>query len=123
MISTTWLVRDQNAAQLLGYIPAFIDADDDRPVAEQINERYAHGGGWRPLSGFHLDGHVLVYPGTEETEDEPAWPDERYLPIAYMVHPLTDEMVVVYERALVVIVKPDGVTPEGEAGWQVARLD
>lgn len=123
MVSLIWMVRDHNAAQLLGFIPDFVDAADDRPVAQQFNERYAHGGGWRPLQGFKLDGHALVYPGTEETEEEPAWPDERYLPLAYTVHPLTDEMIVVYECALVMVVRPDGAVPEGEAGWQVARLD
>jgi hypothetical protein len=53
----------------LGFIPMFLVESDPRPAVEQINERYAHGGGWHDLKvgdkGFRMIGEdkMLKYPG------------------------------------------------------------
>lgn len=54
----------------LGFIPCFLIDHDPRPASVQIDERYAHGGGWRAMSGFRAVGAVtdtcapiLRYPG------------------------------------------------------------
>lgn len=49
-----------------GYLPLMLNASDPRSVQEQLNETYAHGGGWNSFSGFSLleDGktYSLSYP-------------------------------------------------------------
>jgi hypothetical protein len=89
----------------LGLIPSFIDQADPRPAREQFEEHYAHGGGWSPIKGFKRvrDTMTLVYPG-----------DPPLTPIAAFM--LRDEMIVVYEHALVAIVDRNG-------GFEVARMD
>lgn len=46
-------LNPEMTVEQLGYIPLFFAADDPRPAAEQLNERYAHGGGWRPRPPGH----------------------------------------------------------------------
>jgi hypothetical protein len=55
----------------LGFLPSLIHDADQRRVAEQLNDRYAHGGGWRPMPGFTLNKTTLAlkYP-----EDPPMHP-------------------------------------------------
>lgn len=90
--------------EALGLIPAFLTDLDDRPAAEQFHERYAHGGGWRPMSGWKM-GPVgeIMYPG-----------DPAFHPIA--VAQLHNETIRVYPFAWVSITQPDG-------SFAVARMD
>lgn len=53
----------QATADMLGYVPGFISADDPRPAAEQINERYGEFGGWRPNRGWRMHPDFIAYPG------------------------------------------------------------
>lgn len=50
-----------------GYLPLMLDERDPRSVQEQLNESYAHGGGWNRFSGFVLSKrggkYALAYPG------------------------------------------------------------
>ncbi len=50
-----------------GYLPLMLDERDPRSVQEQLNESYAHGGGWNSFSGFTLvergGNYALSYPG------------------------------------------------------------
>jgi len=50
-----------------GLIPEFLSEHDPRTVQEQLDENYAHGGGWNSFEGFTLEGdsdhYVLSYPG------------------------------------------------------------
>ena len=50
-----------------GYLPLMLDERDPRSVQEQLNESYAHGGGWNSFSGFTLveraGKYALSYPG------------------------------------------------------------
>jgi len=56
---------DMNVA---GFLPDFFSEDDPRPAAEQLDENYQHGGGWRPMKGWDLVGGKVVYPGDPPLE-------------------------------------------------------
>lgn len=107
----------------LGFIVEFLSNDDPAPAAEQLDKSYAHGGGWRPISGFKLGGVVgmrsivsgaakLLFPGDPpygvrgftilHSDDES---DEA-----------TGELVVLFDRELMMIMQPDG-------SYEVARID
>jgi len=88
----------------VGLIPHWLDADDPRPAAEQLNEHYAHGGGWRPFEGFVLrkDGGIK-YPG-----------DPTHKPRAAMM--LRDELIMIYDHGWVLIRQKDGT-------FEVCRMD
>ena len=91
-------------SDLIGLIPAFFEEDDPRPATAQINDRYAHGGGWHPISGWKLlnDGSIL-YEG-----------DPPLSPVAW-TH-LRDETIIIYRYAWVAIIATDG-------SFEVARCD
>lgn len=88
----------------LGFIPSFLSADDPRPAREQLDANYQHGGGWRPMKGFHLfPNNNLKYPG-----------DPIMKPIAWAQ--LRDETIVVYDCCVVAIIQPD-------RSFEAARMD
>lgn len=84
---------------MLGFIPYIIDENDPRPVAEQIDDRYAHGGGWKPFgeSEWKMSGDrsKIYYPG-----DPP-------LSLLFSTR-IRDEQVLVYDCAMVAVVQKDG---------------
>lgn len=89
----------------LGLLPEIILADDPRPVSEQINERYAHGGGWMPLSNWRtLPNFGIQYP------DDPPLQPLATLACA------SGEVVCVYDYAWVGVWKDDNLIG-------VSRLD
>jgi len=94
-----------HASELMGYIPQFLLGHDPRSAAEQFNERYAHGGGWRPFDGFVLnhENGSIKYPG-----------DPAYEPVAMIE--FRDERIYIYPHAWVLILQPDG-------SYEVARMD
>ena len=78
----------------LGYLPGWLDLDDPRPAAKQLDEGYVFGG-WRPSAlefGMTVD-YVLRYPG-----------DPPIKPLAYCL--VRDEVVVFYPSSWVAIVQP-----------------
>lgn len=88
----------------LGFIPMFLSEHDPRPAAEQFNDAYAHGGGWRPFHGFTvLPSGSLQYPG-----------DPPMRPLAEAK--LRDEVIRVYDYAWVSITQPDGSV-------EISRMD
>lgn len=98
------------ARDLVGIVPDFLSESDPRPAAEQFNERYAHGGGWSPMTGWEFTPETgwLKYPG-----------DPAHRPITKMVlHKDKDrpETIYVYEHAWIAIVQADGT-------YEVARMD
>lgn len=103
-----WKILDNGATSydMLGYLPQIIISGDG-PVVEQVNTRYAHGGGWNAFSGFELNREdmSIVYPG-----------DPAYMPIASLRVSET-ETVYVYPHAWVLIDRGEA------AGFEVARLD
>jgi len=92
-------------ADMIGLIPDFLQEDDMRPAREQFNERYAHGGGWRPMKGFEVDAEM----GTIQYPDDPP-----LKPIAaFRFH---DELIYIYPHAWVRIEQADGSS-------EIARMD
>lgn len=91
----------------LGFLPHFFSQADLRPAKEQLNENYAHGGGWHPYGEgkwkLDLVTHKLHYPGD---------PPMKVLAEAK----LRDELILFYNYAIVAIVQPDG-------SFEVARID
>ena len=93
--------------EVVGFIPSFLDEGDPRPAKEQINEAYAHGGGWNSFDGFNLVGsgekYALDYKGD---------------PLQHELSRATfhDETLVFFEHAWLAIIQEDG-------SYDVARLD
>jgi hypothetical protein len=89
----------------LGFLPGLILESDPRPVAEQLNDRYGHGGGWQPMPGFTLNPgtFTLKYP-----EDPPMKP--------LAMSTLRDEMLVFYPHAFLMILQSNGA-------FEVSRVD
>lgn len=96
-----------DAFELLGAIPSFLNVEDPRSAAEQFNENYAFGGGWRPMDGwktfYNADRLAIQYPD-----------DPPYRPVAKLT--LRDETIWVYPRAWVAIEQPDGSV-------EISRMD
>lgn len=93
-----------------GIVPMFLCPDDPRPAKTQINEGYAHGGGWRKFDGFTalIDwndprGSQLDYPG-----------DPPMLAKAYCC--FGEELVILFVHDWCAIVQPD-------LSYEIARLD
>jgi hypothetical protein len=95
-----------NAQQTLdawGFIPSFLDEDDERPAKEQFNDRYAFGGGWRPVEGVKLEGNVMRFPGDPPFK-------------ALSLIQFNDEVIMLFVASMVAIVQQDG-------SYEVARMD
>lgn len=103
-----WHLAPGLPADVLGLIPEFLSACDPRPAREQLHERYAHGGGWRPFQGFALHG-------IEPAEMELEYPgDPRYQAMAWTQ--LRSETIILFRFAWVAIMQANGA-------WEVARMD
>ena len=88
----------------LGIIPYMLDPNDPRPAKDQFNERYAHGGGWRPMERFILmRNNALAYPG-----------DPLLKPLAQCQ--FRNELIVFYDHAIVAIIHKDRY-------FEVCRMD
>jgi hypothetical protein len=99
-----WLALKPIQPDDLGFLPMIFTDSDPRPAIEQAEDRYSHGGGWRPIDGFVLNrDKTLSYPGDPDLEPmAEAW--------------LRDETLLIYDHGFVAIVQPDGK-------YQVARMD
>jgi hypothetical protein len=108
-MTTTWISLDPGfRAQHLGLLWDILQADDKRPVKEQLEDRYAHGGGWRPFGEGHfkLDRMTmnLRFPG-----------DPPFRPAAFTQ--IGDETVVFYPNcSLLMVLQKDGK-------YEVTRVD
>jgi hypothetical protein len=91
----------------LGFIPEILLDSDPRPMKEQINDRYRHGGGWHPISGMELlDGGTMRYPG-----------DPLFEPVAKIeLEDGRKEFAYFYQHDFVAIIQPDG-------SFEVSRMD
>lgn len=89
--------------EVLGLVPSFFDALDERPAIEQVMEKYI--GGWDHFKGFKLDeaSGKLLYPG-----------DPPMSVLASTV--MHDEQIRLYESGWTMILQKDGT-------FEVARLD
>lgn len=109
----TWaLLHPRATAEHLGHLVEFLAVSDPRPVREQINERYAHGGGWRPSNPKYwrvsADQQRLTYDGKGEE------PDEHFGVIASCL--VREELVILFENSWVGIFQKDGT-------FEIARMD
>lgn len=86
-----------------GWLPAFFDERDPRSAREQLEANYAHGGGWRPYTGFRYTAAALYGAG------DPPMPVMAYAK-------LRDEQLRLYRGAWLAIVQPDGSV-------EIARCD
>jgi hypothetical protein len=89
----------------LGYLPGLLTNEDPRSVSEQLNEKYSHGGGWRPMQGWTLDKEsmTLYYPG-----------DPPMRPLA--TSQLRSETLWFYQHDTLCVVQSDGT-------FEVSRVD
>ena len=90
----------------LGFLPDILTNEDPRSVKEQLEDRYAHGGGWRSIPGmkFNPKTWVMRFPG-----------DSPFKPAAFTK--IGSEMVIFYPNcSLLAIVQPDGT-------YEVTRVD
>ena len=115
MIQFTFL-RPDATEDHLGLIPAFFVERDPRPAVDQINERYAHGGGWFDLKvgerWFTMDsGGVLRYP-----EDPPMPPLAEAMLHDCGTPEHKGERILIYSAGFVAVV-------QGDNSFRVARLD
>ena len=94
-------------ADFLGYLPDIVLAIDPRPIKEQVEERYAHGGGYFPYGKgnwtFNPERKTIKYPG-----------DPTFMPIAELK--VRDELFIVYENAICCVLQKDGT-------FDIIRMD
>lgn len=95
-----------------GYLPLLLDPRDPRSPQEQLNETYAHGGGWNSFEGFTLQRNVggdgreyfsLHFPGD---------PPMREISRAQ----LRDKTIVLFQYSWLAVIEADGT-------YDVARVD
>ena len=89
----------------LGFLPQMLDGAIDTPVAEQINNNYQHGGGWRSFTGF-------IYSPTDRSIRYTG--DPKLYPIAHAR--INNETVLVYPYSWVLVLQEDG-------SFDIARID
>lgn len=87
---------------MLGFLPEIIYSHIDAPAAEQITERYAHGGGYKPRPGFELVPGGLGDAKLSYRGD----PDLREMARIYL--PYSCELVILFEHSFVGIVSDEG---------------
>lgn len=98
------IIQPQATMELLGLLPSFFSESDPRPAKDQINERYAHGGGWHPMKKWKRTNETtLQYPG-----------DRPIKPMA--VGRLREERIFLYPYSWVMILQPNG-------DFEVSRVD
>ncbi len=105
-----YLMHPAMKPEMLGLIPDFIHDDDPRPAARQIDERYAHGGGWRPMPGWRFiptDQSLQYLKGDDGPEDP--------MPVLARCR-FRDELICFYPHAWVAIIQPDD-------SFEVSRMD
>lgn len=109
-MSMTWLINSerfdtQQAQDMLGLIPHFLNEDDERPAREQLDAHYGHGGGWRPFPGFTINAatRTLLYKGD---------PPLHWIAAAT----LREETIMIYQYGWVMVIQPDN-------SYEIALMD
>ena len=102
-----WFARHPGVEiEHLGLIPMFFREEDPRPAKDQIEERYAHGGGWSPFG----QGKWRMTP-----TGKLKYPGDEALPILAECF-LNGETLRFYAMSLLAVVQPNG-------DFEVCRLD
>lgn len=103
----TWKILDPRVEPAdLGLVPYIISQLDGRPVAEQVADKYAHGGGWSP---YGQDKWRMDEDGTLHYPGDPAFKPWAMTQVGV-------EIVRFYDHALVSVLHGDGTL-------SVVRLD
>lgn len=97
MTHSTW--TNPEAA---GYLPHILQADDPRPAAGQLADRYAHGGGYTP----YPDGDWTYVPGDPASLHYPG--DPPFYEISRTVLPLSGQLILLFQYSILAIVELDG---------------
>jgi len=100
----------------LGFIPEILRDDDPRPVKDQMNERYEHGGGFHAFPNkkrFTINDTAaepckLVYHEDDFVETMEEW--------GRCWFPITEELVIVFDSAITAIIQKDG-------SFELTRMD
>jgi hypothetical protein len=111
---TTWMHADTFMVVeggAVGVLDRIFRNGDPRPAKEQIEDRYYHGGGYRPIPGFRLERGSIVYPGDPENGED----DEVYEPIAFTALNST-ELIVLYQSGFVRVSQTNG-------DFDIVRMD
>jgi hypothetical protein len=88
----------------LGLLLDILSASDRRPVKEQLEDRYRHGGGWRPIQGFRMQKNRTLLTD-----------DASYRPAA--AADVNGELVIFYKNcSLLAVIQQDGK-------FEVTRVD
>ncbi|RPI45491.1 MAG: hypothetical protein EHM67_02380 [Hyphomicrobiaceae bacterium] len=101
-----WIALDHRVTEdLLGFLPLIFDDRDPAPAREQVEAKYAHGGGWQPLPDWRVDvaTGLAKYPG-----------DSAIKPVCATM--IRDEKILLYPHSWVCIIQPDG-------SYEMARID
>jgi hypothetical protein len=92
---------------MLGMIPLMLSPHDERPMVEQLNEGYQHGGGWQPFKGFSVnssgDYYYLTYP------NDPPYKERARIT-------MNGETLAVFDSAWVLVIDKEGKN-------HIARMD
>lgn len=104
----TWVALDSRFhPEDLGFLWDILDSSDKRPVKEQLEDRYRHGGGWSPFGQgqWKLDRMTMTlrYPG-----------DPPMKPLAMTA--VGPEHVFFYPHAMLLVLQPNG-------DFDVTRVD
>jgi len=119
-----WAVKSGARADL-GWLPMILRTDDKRKLREQLQERYAHGGGYSPFPNkdeFSLEIHRLR-PGRatltwKEKDPDPTEADycEVFTERARCFFPETQELAILFDSAVLVIV-------DASDNFEIVRVD
>lgn len=104
-----WTLVGGTSEEMLGFLPDIIHSSDQRPIADQINDRYQHGGGWSPMAGWTFHDNGCIQHGTET------------LLSPKVVFQLRDEIFMLYDYAWALILRRD--TGAGTYTYEVSRMD
>lgn len=117
----TWAVVG-NDPMILGYLPEIFISADPRPAKEQVNDRYAHGGGWNKFCGSdtHKKEQFTLELSSSAKDCCLKYPDDPPMQLIgfTILHAETakPERILFFQHAWVVIEQIDG-------SWECARMD
>jgi hypothetical protein len=114
MINFT-MIHPRYRREDLGYVPGFLDPNDPRPAAVQIDANYQHGGGWSPMKR----GEWAILPDgrAQYTSRDVGEGDEQDPPLEIVAEAqLRDETIRMFEGAWTAIIQKDG-------SFEIDRLD
>lgn len=96
-------------SNMAGFLPWILQAVDPRPARDQLDDRYSHGGGYRPRPGF-----TNLEPDSPATIQYPG--DPTFHEVARSSLPITGETLILFDSSFMAIVQKDG-------SWAITRVD